>query len=275
MPKIRGVKPDLWTDEGFVELSPFARLLWIGMWNFACDNGHLQDKSKQIKMRVLPTDDVNCAELLREIEDQGLIERAGGWITIPNLSHHQKPHKRWYVVCDKPGCEMPEGASYGFPKRGSTVEQPLSNGGTTVNNGGSTADGDVDGDGDLKVKETPRASARETEPDRFDEFWTTYDKRRGRKAALAKYRIALKKPGVTEDLLIAAAAAYIEWQRFDGKHPHFTKDPATWLHGEHWTDERPGRIQPQTRVQEHLTLVQQLAAEEADQPTIAEIGYRQ
>ncbi len=282
MSKIRGVKPELWTDENFVELSAFARLLWIGLWNHACDNGHLQDKSKQIKMRILPTDDVNCADLLREIEGQGLIERADGWITIPNLSHHQKPHKRWYVTCDKPGCELPEGASYGFdkadPKRKSTVDQPLNNGSTTVNNGCSTADvdGDVDGDGELRVSKTPRASAlRETEaPDRFDEFWVTYDKRRGRKAAIAKYRLALRKRGVTADLLIASAAAYIEWQRSEGKHPEFTKDPATWLNGEHWTDERIARQQPQTRVQEHLTLVQQLAAEEAEQATIREIGTR-
>ena len=78
MPKIRGIKPELWTDENFVELSPYARLLWIGLWNHACDNGHVQDKSKQIKMRVLPTDEVNAAELLREIESEGLIESLAG-----------------------------------------------------------------------------------------------------------------------------------------------------------------------------------------------------
>ena len=79
MAKIRGFKPDLWTDEDFVELSPFARLLWLGLWNYSCDNGHVADKPKQIKMRVLPTDDVNCAELLREIEAQGLID-SGRWV---------------------------------------------------------------------------------------------------------------------------------------------------------------------------------------------------
>lgn len=144
MPKIRGIKPELWTDENFVELSPYARLLWIGLWNHACDNGHLQDKSKQIKMRVLPTDDVNCAELLREIEDQGLIERADGWITIPNLSHHQKPHKRWWTTCDAPGCVLPEGASHAPANRGTTVAPPKGN---RV----ATADGDGEGDGELKV----------------------------------------------------------------------------------------------------------------------------
>ena len=52
------------------------------------------------------------------------------------------------------------------------------------------------------------------------------------------------------------------------------KNPLTWLRGEHWNDERVARVQPMTRVQEHLALVQHLAAEEADQPTLPQIGYR-
>lgn len=126
-----------------------------------------------------------------------------------------------------------------------------------------------------KETPSPTPSAEVPEPERFDEFWDTYDKKRGRKAVEQKWRLALKKPGVTADLLVAAAGAYIEWVRQEGKHPAYTKDPATWLNGEHWTDELPGRAQPRTRVQEHLTLVQQLAAEEAEQSTHPEIGYRQ
>jgi hypothetical protein len=152
MPKIRGVKPDLWTDENFVELSPYARLLWIGLWNHACDNGHLQDKSKQIKMRILPTDDVNCVDLLREIAGQRLIEQADGWITIPNLSHHQKPHKRWWTTCDKPGCVLPEGTSHAPDNRSNTVAPPKATRSTT-------ADGDCEGDGELKVRVTSSAVA--------------------------------------------------------------------------------------------------------------------
>lgn len=109
MPKIRGFKADLWTDEDFVELSPFARLLWMGMWNYACDNGHLADKSKTIKMRVLPTDDINCAELLRELESNGRIKRANGVITIPNFARHQKPDKRYFVTCTLTECAKPDG----------------------------------------------------------------------------------------------------------------------------------------------------------------------
>ena len=266
MPKIRGVKPDLWTDENFVELSPYARLLWIGMWNFACDNGHLQDKSKQIKLRVLPTDPVNAAELLREIEMQGLIMRGGGWITIPNLSHHQKPHKRWWSTCDKPGCVLPEGASSAPNNRGTTVAPPKGNRGTTAD-----VDSDGEGDGDRRTPLSDK-SDQKGPPDRFDEFWETYSKKVGRKKAETAYRNALKKPGVTPDLLVASAAAYITWQMTEGKHPAYTKDATTWLHGEHWRDERTPQAPARTRVQEHLALVQQFADEEAHRP---QIGQRQ
>jgi hypothetical protein len=132
VPKIRGFKADLWTDEDFVELSPYARLLWMGMWNYCCDNGHIADKSKQIKMRVLPTDDVNCAELLRELEANGRIVRENGVITVPNFTRHQKPDKRYFVTCDVPGCTKPEGDSQRETRGGHTEAR----GGHTVGSQG-------------------------------------------------------------------------------------------------------------------------------------------
>ena len=147
MAKIRGFKPDLWTDEDFVELSPFARLLWLGLWNYSCDNGHVADKPKQIKMRVLPTDDVNCAELLREIESQGLIERADGWITTPKLTHHQKVDRRYFTTCEKDGCDAPpETVSQRESRRVPAVQPPSTPRAHAV----STPSALVDGDGEVK-----------------------------------------------------------------------------------------------------------------------------
>jgi hypothetical protein len=108
MPKIRGIKPETWTDENFVELTPLARLLFIGLWNYACDNGHVEDKPKQIKMRILPADDCNSSDLLRELAENDRIVREGGWITVPTLREHQRIDKRWFVACEKPGCEKPD-----------------------------------------------------------------------------------------------------------------------------------------------------------------------
>jgi hypothetical protein len=106
-------------------------------------------------------------------------------------------------------------------------------------------------------------------PDRFEEFWDVYGNKVGRAKCITAYRVALKKPGVTAELLIAAADSYVLWCR---ETDTYLKNPLTWLHGEHWNDERVARQQPRTRVQEHLTLVQQLAAEEAGQFPIHEIG---
>lgn len=197
MAKIRGIKPEFWTDDDIVELSIPARLLFIGLWNHACDNGHLQDKSKQIKMRIFPGDDVNCADLLRELDAAGVINRVDGWIIIPTLTHHQKPHKRWWVTCEMPGCELPEGAGSGNLTRKTTVVQPGGNGGTTVvqpeHNRCTTADGDGDGDGDcevdgdVKVIKTPASRKRSDQGHRIPDDFTITEQMRQWAAEKAKH----------------------------------------------------------------------------------------
>jgi hypothetical protein len=168
MPKIRGIKPEFWTDEDVVELSIAARLLFIGLWNLACDNGHVPDKPKQIKMRILPADDVNVDKLLNELAENGRLERRDGTVTIANFAKHQRPHRRWWHTCDLPYCTLPDGAQSQPNNRGgkpsNTAPQPLRNGGTPVDNGGATADVDCDGDvdGDIPPAGKP-ASKRATQ----------------------------------------------------------------------------------------------------------------
>lgn len=153
MPKIRGIKPDYWTDEDIVELSLPARLLFIGLWNFACDNGHLDDKPKQIKMRILPGDDISVEKLLNELVENGRITRENGTITIRNFALHQKPHPRWWTCCDTPGCAKPDKSTTvaDLPTKGSNNGGPRE---TAGDNGRPTAELsciDGDGDGELKV----------------------------------------------------------------------------------------------------------------------------
>jgi hypothetical protein len=165
VPKIRGVKPDYWTDEDIVELSIPARLLFIGLWNLACDNGHVPDKPKQIKMRLLPADALDVDKLLTELEANGRLKRLDGTIEIHNFAHHQKPHRRWWTTCALPFCSIPEDAPEQGFNRGETHSgthpQPGNNRGTTVGNGRTTADGegegDVDSDGELSRPATKRA----------------------------------------------------------------------------------------------------------------------
>lgn len=175
MAKIRGIKPEYWTDEDIVELSIPARLLFIGLWNFACDNGHVDDKPKQIKMRIFPADDIDVGPLLDELSARRRIERSGGYLTIARFAEHQKPHKRWWATCDNPLCELPEGAgpqglnrgtrsTTTLANSGATVAQPLSTSGATADGDGD-GDGDVDGEGDGEVKKRARKRARQLPTD--------------------------------------------------------------------------------------------------------------
>lgn len=73
MARIRTIKPEFWTDSALMECSLNARLLFIGTWNFADDNGNLDRSAKQIKARVFPADIIDCEPLLLELIAQRLI----------------------------------------------------------------------------------------------------------------------------------------------------------------------------------------------------------
>jgi hypothetical protein len=67
MARIRSIKPEFWASEQIGECSSNARLLFIGIWNFADDRGVYPDKPKQLKAHVFPFDDITG-------------EQVSGWI---------------------------------------------------------------------------------------------------------------------------------------------------------------------------------------------------
>lgn len=74
MPRIRTVKPEFWTDSKVVALSMPARLMFIGAWNYADDYGCLPSDALQLKLRVLPADQIDADEMVAELLDSGLLE---------------------------------------------------------------------------------------------------------------------------------------------------------------------------------------------------------
>ena len=75
MARIRSVHPGLFTDEAWVSCSAMARILVIGLWTEADDQGVFEWKPIQLKMRILPADAADVSALLNEIEANGLIKR--------------------------------------------------------------------------------------------------------------------------------------------------------------------------------------------------------
>lgn len=164
--KVRALHPEFFSDDDLAEVSIPARLLFAGLWCFACDNGHVPDRSKQIKRWIYATDDVNVAELLRELDHQGLIERAGGWLIVPKLGRRQRIDWRYFKTCDREGCEKPNKAKSGNPER-ETLRAPAGALRESEPRAPKPAtDGDGDGDGDVTTPSVLSAATSAAKPKR-------------------------------------------------------------------------------------------------------------
>lgn len=87
MARIRTIKPEFWTSEQVTECSLSARLLFIGMWNFADDGGNLAASVKTAKMQIFPADNIDIAPLVHELLSVGLL-----------VEYHVNGRNYWHIT---------------------------------------------------------------------------------------------------------------------------------------------------------------------------------
>ena len=154
MAKMRGIHPDFWTDSKVVSVSPLARLLFIGIWNQACDNGHVDDDGVQLKIRILPVDSCDVEALLTELIEKRLVIRGAGHIKVPNLPKRQRIDVRYLALCEH--CEGDPDAYWSESDRGpkgrATRRAPVVHPSGAQRAPHDEGDGDGEGDGEMKVR---------------------------------------------------------------------------------------------------------------------------
>jgi hypothetical protein len=94
--RIRSIHPGIWTDDAFMSLSAYARLLFIGIWNEAWDDGVFEWKPLTLKARIFPVDSVDVVALLDELVKADCVVRFEGEKTIGvirNFRLYQRPKK--------------------------------------------------------------------------------------------------------------------------------------------------------------------------------------
>jgi hypothetical protein len=95
--RIRTVKPEFWVDEKVVELTFGARLLFIGLWSFADDQGYVDYSPKRIRMQVFPGDQVDIEALIGELLAAGVVRAyespVGPVLHVANWARHQRVDK--------------------------------------------------------------------------------------------------------------------------------------------------------------------------------------
>jgi hypothetical protein len=99
MARSRNIKPQFFLNEHLAQKSPYARLLFIGLWCLADCRGRMEDRPMRIKAALFPYEPVDIDALLNELAmgPEYFIVRyevdGNRYIEIPNFGKHQNPHK--------------------------------------------------------------------------------------------------------------------------------------------------------------------------------------
>lgn len=95
MARIRTIKPEFFTSEDIVSLSPLARILYIALWCESDREGRMVWKPRTFKMRYLPADDCDVDALCSELITAQLVKLYGeGLAYIPRFGAHQHLNPR-------------------------------------------------------------------------------------------------------------------------------------------------------------------------------------
>jgi len=107
MARNRQIKADFWSDEKIGRLSIPARLMFIGLWNFADDSGICRANPMYIKNQIFPYDNLTTKkthDILTECSLHGLIRLIEysneKYLEIINFTKHQlinRPSKFRYI----------------------------------------------------------------------------------------------------------------------------------------------------------------------------------
>lgn len=224
MARIRNIKPDFWTDEKLVELETWERLLFIGLWNFADDEGYMPYSPKRIKMQVFPGDSLEVSRGVQSLISIGAVElfdsEFGPVLHVSKWSKHQKvsnPSKSKYSTVDLAPLD-------GKPRKQAIPEQ-------------ETLEVSMNGTEDSRElrKEREREVKKDlsSKPDEFDQWYSRYPKKEAKEAARKAFAKARKS--VDLKALVEGADRYAASMR--DKDRQYVALPATWLNAGRWADE--------------------------------------
>lgn len=210
MARIRTIKPEFFTSEDIVEISPFARLLYIAIWCEADREGRLNWKPKTFKIRYFPSDDIAIDELCKELIERKLVVLyANNLAHIPSFARHQHVNPR------EAKSELPPPT---------TEKVRVSDASSRVSD---TQVGREGKEGKEHASMTPAF---------FDEFWLEYPKKKSKGDAEKAWSSIKPNEHLAKQILQAVQRAKTseQWKREMGQ---FIPYPASWLRDKGWLDE--------------------------------------
>jgi hypothetical protein len=244
MSRIRSVHPSLFTDEGFMSLTPHSQVFMIGLWTECDDQGAFEWKPLTLKARLRPVADVDAAELLAELDRAGFIKKydvdGKAFGAVRNFQKFQRPKKPKNVhpvpdgLLSYLGWKPPkeERVPHQYPTSGEKSPQ--------MEDGGWRMEGEENSDANASSSPSPqRAGAPAVEPQRdpdFSRFYEAFPRKVGIDDAEDEYVRAVEK-GADPAFLLDAVKDYA--RRHVGDDARFVTTPAKWLRDKRWAEYKP------------------------------------
>ena len=217
MARIRTIKPEFFTSEDIVSLSPLARLLYQATWCEADKEGRLCWKPRTFKLRYFPADDCDIEAMCAELVNAGLVKLYGdGLAYIPSFGKHQHINPR---------------------ESASALPDPDEARRVTTRHDASARDSDAqggrEGKGSINTPLPPKGE--QAEPAGFVRFWAAWPKsvRKGGKAkCLQTWRRADLEP-LAEQIVrhVERMDATPDWTKEGGA---YVPAPQVYLNQRRW-----------------------------------------
>ena len=230
MARIRTIKPEFFTSEDIVSLSPLARLLYQATWCEADKEGRLMWKPRTFKLRYFPADNCDIESMCDELVSAGLVVLYGeGLAYIPKFGKHQHINPRESAsILPSPDESLCADTRPHASRRVSTRQQA------------SILDLHAQGGREGKGSNTPLPPAGGTPaapevPAGFARFWESWPKspRKGGKAKCLGIWRKAKLEAETESIVahVLAQRALPDWTKQGGQ---FIPAPEVYLNGRRW-----------------------------------------
>ena len=247
--RIRTIKPEFWVDDVMVELPLETRLLFVGLWNFVDDEGFIEDKPKRIKMQIFPADDVLIEDSLSALVDSGRLHAfdsdQGPILQVANWSRHQKINRptptRFTGITPKNGRDSVSTHGYvSEHSRGKGKERK-----------GRERKG-------KEITPLPPSGELVRLPTPFDQVWESWPKKTEKDRSQSEYAKHVRDVPDLASLIATFGDAYARTTE-----KHYIPSLAAWLHRKRWTDELPQPRDGGSRVQQGLSVADELRRMEA------------
>ena len=242
MPRIRTIKPEFWRSPDVMALDYFQRLLFIGLWNLADDEGRgVYDPSAIAADLFLTEYSLSPHGVLTEVSNAFLEYEKRGMIAvfeanfrqyfqIVHWAEHQKPNRPSRSKFPAPTSENIISLN---AHGGLTEDSVNTHGGLTAGTGnreqgtGNRETYMSEASSDVGTKPT-----RATYPEDFEQWWRTYPRHKNasKKQALDSWRKATKHIDAGTLLSLTERYARTHGISDESKIPH----PTTWLNQERW-----------------------------------------